>query len=98
MGKSIELILLKDHESGPKTAKIGNWPGQALYSQITDAPTILDRAELNRPGVYILKSPPEQTLFSERIYIGESELLRKRLKEHIQNINQKLSLHFLYLE
>ena len=88
MGKSIQLLLLKDHESGPKTATIGNWPGQALYSPLKDAHSILDRKELDRPGVYVLKSEPEDSLYGERVYIGESDSLKSRIKTHIKDISK----------
>lgn len=46
-------------------------------------PNILDRAEFDRPGVYILKSLPNSENYDERIYIGEAENLKKRLKKHL---------------
>nr|WP_241753141.1 GIY-YIG nuclease family protein [Paenibacillus polymyxa] len=46
-------------------------------------PKIIERPEFNRPGVYILKSLPNNDNYNERIYIGEAENLKKRLKQHL---------------
>ena len=50
---------------------------------------------MESPGVYILKSDPLNSLFSERVYIGESEKLGSRLKQHLGNLNKRSFNEFI---
>lgn len=83
MGKKLTIFLVDGSETGPRTIEIGNWSGKAVYSQRSSLPKIIERQEFNRPGIYILKSMPNNENYNERIYIGEAENLRKRLKQHL---------------
>ncbi len=83
MGKKLTIFLIDGTEIGPRTIEIGNWSGKAVYSQRASLPKFIEREEFNRPGVYILKSMPNSDNYNERIYIGEAENLRKRLKQHL---------------
>lgn len=89
MEKVIDLLLLEGTPEGPKWASIKNWPGRAIFSPVESAKRILKRDEFLRPGVYILKSPPQKKSYNERIYIGESDRLGKRIKSHISQISKK---------
>ncbi len=83
MGKKLTIFLVDGSETGPRTIEIGNWSGKAVYSQRSSLPKIIERSEFDRPGVYILKSLPNSENYNERIYIGEAENLKKRLKQHL---------------
>lgn len=83
MGKKLTMFLVDGSETGPRTIEIGNWSGKAIYSQRSSLSKIIERHEFNRPGVYILKSIPSNDNYNERVYIGEAENLRKRLKQHL---------------
>jgi len=83
MGKKLTIFLVDGTEIGPRTVEIGNWSGKAVYCPRSSLGKILERAEFDRPGVYFLKSTPNNSNFNERIYIGEAEKLRKRLKQHL---------------
>lgn len=85
MGKKLTIFLIDGLATGPRTIEIGNWSGKAIYSQRSSLSKIMDRGELDRPGVYILKSIPSSESFNERIYIGESENVKNRLKTHLSN-------------
>lgn len=85
MGKKLTIFLIDGLATGPRTIEIGNWSGKAIYSQRSSLSKILDRDEFERPGVYILKSMPNSDNFNERVYIGEAENLKKRLKQHLAN-------------
>lgn len=89
MAISLNMLLLDGTAAGPKTAEIGNWPGKAVFSPIQNAADILKRSEFGNPGVYVLKSDPKENYFSERVYVGESENLRDRLKNHLSNVGKK---------
>lgn len=85
MGKKLTIFLIDGLATGPRTIEIGNWSGKAIYSQRSSLTKILNRDEFERPGVYILKSMPNSENFNERVYIGEAENLKKRLKQHLAN-------------
>ncbi|MDF9841775.1 MULTISPECIES: GIY-YIG nuclease family protein [unclassified Paenibacillus] len=83
MGKKLTIYLIDGAATGPRTIEIGNWSGKAVYAHRSSLSKIIDRDEFDRPGVYILKSTPNSDNFSERIYIGEAENLKNRLKQHL---------------
>lgn len=89
MAKSINLLLLHGNEYGPKTGVIGNWAGRAVYSPVEEAAEVLKREEFDNPGVYILKSDPQNSDFPDRVYIGESGALRSRLRSHISRLSKR---------
>jgi hypothetical protein len=43
------------------------------------------REELSRPGVYVLVGPSEETAGRTRIYVGEADVLSKRLDQHLKD-------------
>lgn len=51
------------------------WP-RAIHAQARA------RSELERPGLYLLVGPSEATIGKSRIYVGEADVLRKRLDQH----------------
>jgi predicted GIY-YIG superfamily endonuclease len=70
-------------EYGPRIAEIGNWSGMAIYATRATIQRILTRHELENPGVYCLKSSPSNDIYNERIYVGEAENLKTRIKQHL---------------
>ena len=70
---------------GPRAAEIGNWSGKAIFSPRANISKVMGRPEFTKPGVYCLKSNPENDLYTERIYIGEAEKIGGRLKQHLGN-------------
>jgi len=85
MGKKLTIYIIDNIATSPRTIEIGNWSGKAIFSQRSALSKIIEREEFNKPGVYMLKSLPKNENYSERIYIGEAENLRRRLKEHLAN-------------
>lgn len=79
MGKKLTVFMTDGTEFGPRTVEIGNWSGKALYSTRSSANDFLNREEFNSCGIYILKSSSDSESYNERIYIGEAEILRKRI-------------------
>lgn len=81
--------MIEGTEFGPRYAEIGNWVGKALYApRVALNQQLLSRSEFSNPGVYFLKSKPNSDSFSERIYIGEAEIIRERLKTHLGDPNK----------
>lgn len=88
MGKKVTLYLIDGTDNGPRTVEIGNWSGKAVNVPRAALQKQLNRDEYANPGVYILKGTPEKNIYSERIYIGEAEDLRKRIKQHLADVEK----------
>lgn len=88
MGKKLTVYLIDGKEFGPRIIEIGNWVGKAVYSPRASIINLMQREELNNPGVYFLKSTPNTDSLGERIYIGEAENIGKRLKTHLSDSNR----------
>lgn len=73
---------------GPRLSEIGNWVGKAIYSPRASINKIMDRSEFDNPGIYCLKGDPTDEAFDEKIYIGEAENIRIRLKQHLSDPNK----------
>lgn len=85
MGKKLTLYLIDGTDNGPRTIEIGNWSGKAIHSPRVNLKDIIFRTEFDRPGIYILKSDPSEDFYNEKIYVGEAEIIGKRIKQHLQN-------------
>lgn len=77
---TIKLFLPAGEATGIRTAEISNWTGKAIAGPRTEIDSLLKRPELNSPGVYILIGSDESG--DSRIYIGEAECVKNRLKQH----------------
>jgi hypothetical protein len=82
-GKKLTVYMIDGTEYGPRFGEIGNWVGKAIYSPRTSVGKILSRDEFDNPGIYCLKGDPKDEAFDERVYIGEAENIRSRLKQHL---------------
>ena len=85
MGKKLTIYMIDGTEYGPRIAEIGNWVGKAFYSPRTTISKIINRQEFNNPGIYCLKSNSDSESYQEKIYIGEAENVKSRIKQHIQD-------------
>lgn len=83
MSKKITIFQIEDNETGPKTIEVGGSSIKAIYSPRARLKELLDREEYESPGVYLLKSDPNNENYNERIYIGEADPLNERLKQHL---------------
>lgn len=77
--------MIDGTEYGPRFCEIGNWVGKAVYSPRVTISKVLARNESDNPGIYFLKGTPNSDSFSERIYIGEAENIRSRIKQHLND-------------
>ena len=80
--------MIDGTEYGPRFSEIGNWVGKAVYSPRANVNKIMSRKEFDNPGIYCLKGDPTDEAFSERIYIGEAENIKTRLKQHLSDPNK----------
>ncbi len=83
-GRSIRLFLVDGSPNGLLTAEIMNWTGHALTGPRTRLAELVKRPECSRTGVYFLVGPDPENTAWPLVYIGESEDVAKRLKQHNQ--------------
>lgn len=95
MGKKVTVFMTDGTEFGPRIIEIGNWSGKALYTPRSSANEFMDRVEFDNCGIYILKSIPDSDIHVERVYIGEAEILRKRIKEHLKDTSKEFFTEFV---
>lgn len=87
-GKRIELFLPTGSAENLIIAEIGNWNGKAFKVPRIDLKT-LNEEETQRPGVYFLFWKDEAD--KECVYIGESEHVKTRLGQHLNNKDEEWS-------
>jgi predicted GIY-YIG superfamily endonuclease len=88
MGKKLTVYMIDGTEYGPRFSEIGNWVGKAIFSPRASINKIMSRPEFDSPGIYFLKGDPTEDSFDEKIYIGEAENIRSRLKQHLSDPNK----------
>ena len=79
-GKSIELFFVNGTSEGVITAELRNWSGKAIKIPRIEIGKYKNE-ELSYVGVYLLYCTDENG--NEKIYVGESENVEGRLKQHI---------------
>lgn len=87
IGTSIKLFLVEGSPSGLVTAGIGQWTGQAIIVPRTKVAEFSKRPEAQRPGVYVLVGPDPGKEDRERVYVGETERVLERIKEHVSKVD-----------
>jgi hypothetical protein len=80
-GKSIRIYLADGTPSGIRHVEIVNWTGQAIYCPRSRFAEMSKSDETKRPGVYFLFERQSNDA-ENRVYIGESENVIKRLSDH----------------
>lgn len=88
MGKKLTVFMIDGTAYGPRLSEIGNWVGKAIYSPRASVNKIMNRSEFDNPGIYCLKGDPTDDAFDEKIYIGEAENVKARLKQHLSDPNK----------
>ena len=88
MGKKLTIYMIDGTAYGPRLGEIGNWVGKAIYCPRASVNKIIHRPEFDNPGIYCLKGDPTDDAFDEKIYIGEAENVRSRLKQHLSDPNK----------
>lgn len=88
MGKKLTVYMIDGTAYGPRLSEIGNWVGKAMYSPRASVNKIMNRSEFDNPGIYCLKGDPTDDAFDEKIYIGEAENIKARLKQHLSDPNK----------
>jgi hypothetical protein len=81
-GVSIRVFLADGTPEGLWLIEKSNWTGIGLMWPRASHASAHNRSELQRPGVYVLVGPSEDAPEKARIYVGEADVLRKRLDQH----------------
>ena len=81
-GRSIRLFLVDGTPNGLLTAEIMNWTGHVLTGPRSKLSELVQRPEVGRTGIYFLVGPDPGNSFRSLVYIGESDDVGKRLKQH----------------
>lgn len=80
---SIRIFLADGTPEGIRLVGKSNWTGKAIVAGRPQLAEALGRDEMSQPGVYVLIGPGESGL--PRIYIGEADVLKNRLRNHQRN-------------
>lgn len=87
-GRTLRLFLVDGTPSGLITAEIMNWTGHILTGPRTLLVDLLKRPEVARTGVYFLVGPDVNQPTRTRVYIGETDDVSVRLKQHNRSEDQ----------
>ncbi|MGJ7462329.1 GIY-YIG nuclease family protein [Halomonas sp. MA07-2] len=81
-GRSIRLFLVDGTPNGLLTAEIMNWTGHVLTGPRSKLSELVQRPECGRTGLYFLVGPDPENSLRPLVYIGESDDVGTRLKQH----------------
>lgn len=91
---TVKIFLVKGSPTSIRTAEISNWTGKAIAGPRSQIEDILAREEAGKPGVYFLTGINPDT-GRERVYIGEAEIIRNRIKGHLDRDFWKTIVFFV---
>lgn len=81
-GRSIRLFLVDGAPNGLLTAEIMNWTGHVLTGPRSKLSELVQRPECGRTGIYFLVGTDPDGDLRPLVYIGESDDVATRLKQH----------------
>lgn len=84
-GRSVRLFLVDGTVTGLMTAEVINWSGHVISGARANLEELLVREELNRTGVYFLFGQNPDEIDQLMVYIGESDNVKNRLKQHFSD-------------
>lgn len=90
-GKVIELFLVNGTADSIVTAELSNWNGKAIKIPRTELPSC-KLEDITEAGVYFLFCKKDDG--NDAVYIGESENVRERLMQHLQDYNTEKEKYY----
>ncbi len=84
-GKTVRVFLVDGTSNGILTAEIMNWTGRITVTPRSMLAEFAKRNEAGRTGVYILAGEDVDNPGKNIVYIGESDDVLTRLKQHIKD-------------
>ena len=94
MTATVKIFLALGDPASVRTAEISNWTGKAVAGPRSQLDHILQRDEANKPGVYFLTGINPET-GRDRVYIGEAEIIKARIKGHLEKEFWKSIVYFV---
>jgi hypothetical protein len=91
---TVKIFLVKGSPTSIRTAEISNWTGKAVAGPRSQIEDVLAREEAGKPGVYFLTGINPDT-GRDRVYIGEAEVIRNRIKGHLDRDFWKTIVFFV---
>ncbi len=91
---TVKIFLVNGDPAGLRTAEIYGWTGKAVAGPRSQLETVLERDEAAGPGVYFLTGVNPET-GKDRVYIGEAEKIRSRVKLHLDRDFWKSIVYFV---
>lgn len=91
---TVKIFLAQGSPTSVRTAELSNWTGKAVAGPRSQIEEILKREEANNPGVYFLTGVNPET-GRDKVYIGEAEVIRKRIKGHTEKDFWKTIVFFV---
>ncbi len=83
LGKTIRIYLANGKPSGVKIAEIINWTGRVFVCPKANLDKLARQEDVKRPGIYVLVGDDPEHLSKQRVYIGETDNVFTRLKNHL---------------
>ena len=86
-GRTVELYLLDGTSDGKIEASLNNWSGTIIRAGSSNLEWLLGHECAQKSGLYLLqgRDPESESETQQRIYIGESDKIIKRLKSHARS-------------
>jgi hypothetical protein len=81
-GRTIKVYLADGLPDGLRTAEIINWTGKVIVVARAQLSALASRSEAQRTGIYMLVGDDPNNPNQERVYVGESDNVYKRLTQH----------------
>ena len=91
---TVKIFLAQGNPSSVRTAELSNWTGKAVAGPRSQIEDILKREEADNPGVYFLTGVNSET-GKDKVYIGEAEIIKKRIKGHMSKDFWKTIVFFV---
>lgn len=91
---TVKIFLAEGDPASVRTAEISNWTGKAVAGPRSQLELVLQRTESKKPGIYFLTGINSET-GKPRVYIGEAEVIRARMKGHLDRDFWKTMIFFV---
>lgn len=82
IGRQVKIFLADGAPGGLTVAEISNWTGKVVAAPRSKLAEVLRRPEASKTGAYLLIGEDLEAVGGTRIYIGESDVLAKRMRNH----------------
>lgn len=81
-GRSIRIFLVDGTATGIMTTEIMNWTGKVIVAPRSQLVSLAQRSETKRTGIYVLVGEDPSSPLKDKVYVGESDNVLKRLTQH----------------